>query len=106
MRRKLGSPSRHRSVRALLVLALLLLSLVTPTTPENHPHPPVPDGIAALAAEPLPHVTATPLPVADLPPIAAPRPPDAPAEDPPAPAVAPLTHEPGTALGARAPPSR
>ncbi|AIJ25447.1 hypothetical protein [Amycolatopsis methanolica] len=106
MGRKLGTKSRHRSVRGLFVLALLLLSLVTPTTPESHPHPPAPDGIAALAAEPLPHVTATPLPVADLPPVVGAEPPRGHAEVRPWPGGPAPARAQATALGARAPPSR
>ena len=106
VRRKLGTGSRHRSVGSLAVLALLLLSLVTPTTATSQAHLPVPDGVAALAAEPLPHVTATPLPVTDLPPVVGTEPPRGPADNPPVPAGPAPARDPGTALGARAPPSR
>jgi hypothetical protein len=103
VRRKLGTSSRHRSVRV-VVLALLLLSLVTPTTDIVHPH--VTDHVAALAAEPLPHVTVTALPAADLPPVVVTEPPPGFAQAPPPSAGPAPSAEPGAAFGARAPPSR
>ncbi|GAB3568017.1 hypothetical protein GCM10027445_17240 [Amycolatopsis endophytica] len=88
----------------MVVLALLLLSLVTPTTDVVHPH--VTDHVAVLAAEPLPHVTATALPAADLPPVVVTEPPRGLTQTPPPPAGPAPSADPGTAFGARAPPSR
>ena len=103
MRRKPRTSPRHWSVLALVALALLLVSLVTPTTESVHPHPV--DHVGTLAAEPLPHVTVTALPAADLPPVVVTEPPTAYADTPFAPAGPAPSRDCGTTLGARAPPS-